>query len=81
MNVREELRKSYKEQFGIVKENYTTEILLDSLIVTTEKISEIYKLKNSENISRFEAENKVKELKNKAKLIMNDINKETKRIS
>ena len=81
MKVREELRKSYKEQFGIIKENHMTEVLLDSLVLTTEEISEVYKEKNKESIDKNEAIKKVKELKHKAKLIMEDISKEVKRIS
>ena len=40
MKVSEALRVSYKNQFGIVNENYESSVLLDSLVMTTEEINE-----------------------------------------
>lgn len=81
MKTSEALRVSYKAQFGIVNENYKSSVLLDSLVMTTEELSETYKERHSNLIAKVEAENKVKELRKKAKRLMDDLDKIAKRVS
>jgi hypothetical protein len=81
MKVSEALRVSYKNQFGIVNENYESSVLLDSLVMTTEEINETYREKHTNVISEQRAENKVKELRAKAKRIIDDLTKMSKRVS
>lgn len=81
MKTSEALRVSYKAQFGIVNENYKSSVLLDSLVMTTEELSKTYKERHSNLIAKVEAENKVKELRKKAKRLMDDLDKIAKRVS
>ncbi len=81
MNISESLRISFKEQFNIEIESYETGILLDSLVMTTEELERICRDKNNDIITRAEASSKSKNLREKAKRIMTDLTKLTKKVS